>query len=70
MKDANLEPKRARMVHSFEDDDATLVLVEGVKGGKSALRIQPPLVVYDKEKRYTNEVATLLSGQRLHKRNK
>ena len=38
MRNVNLEPKRLRMVHSFADAKASLVLVEAVKGGRSGNR--------------------------------
>jgi tRNA1Val (adenine37-N6)-methyltransferase len=62
MRDANLEPKRLQNVHSFADARASLVLVEGVKGGKSGIEILPPLIVYKKGNGYTAEVAAMLAG--------
>jgi tRNA1(Val) A37 N6-methylase TrmN6 len=62
MRDANLEPKRLRIVHSFGDSRASLVLVEGVKGGRSGIEVLPPLIVYKKGKEYTAEVAAMLAG--------
>jgi tRNA1Val (adenine37-N6)-methyltransferase len=63
MRRANLEPKRLRVVHSFADDAASLVLVEGVKGGKSGVEVLPPLMIYRKKKQYTDEVKVLLAGK-------
>ncbi|HEY6367411.1 MAG TPA: tRNA1(Val) (adenine(37)-N6)-methyltransferase [Candidatus Binatia bacterium] len=63
MRDANLEPKRLRIVHSFADSRASLVLVEGVKGGRSGIEILRPLIVYKKGKEYTAEVAAMLAGR-------
>lgn len=62
MREEQLEPKRMRLVYSFEASEAALVLVEGVKGGASELKIMPSLVVYTKERRYTPEVRTILRG--------
>jgi tRNA1Val (adenine37-N6)-methyltransferase len=62
MRDANLEPKRLRIVYSFADASASLVLAEGVKGGRSGIEVLPPLVVYKKGKEYTAEVAAMLAG--------
>ncbi len=55
-----LEPRRARFVHSFADAPATLVLVEGVKGARTGLKVAPPLVVYRGENEYTDEMTGLL----------
>jgi tRNA1Val (adenine37-N6)-methyltransferase len=63
MRDANLEPKRLRMVHSFADANASLVMVESVKGGNCGMSVLAPLIVYQKEKQYSAEVAALLSGK-------
>jgi tRNA1Val (adenine37-N6)-methyltransferase len=62
MRDANLEPKRLRMVHSFADASASLALVEGVKGGRSGIEALSPLIVYQKRKQYTAEVEGMLAG--------
>jgi len=62
MRQMGLEPKRLRMVHSFADGAASLVLVEGVKGGRSGVEIQPPLVVYRRGEEYGDEVAAMIAG--------
>jgi tRNA1(Val) A37 N6-methylase TrmN6 len=62
MRSANLEPKRLRMVHSFADTKASLVLVEAVKGGRSGSEALSPLIVYKKGKQYTTEVEAMLAG--------
>jgi tRNA1Val (adenine37-N6)-methyltransferase len=59
MRDVGLEPKRLRVVHSFADASASLVLVEGVKGGRSGIEVLPPLIVYNKAKEYTAEVQAI-----------
>lgn len=63
MRNANLEPKRLRMVHSFADAKAALVLTEGVKGGKSGIEVLSPLNVYRRGKQYTAEVEAMLAGK-------
>ncbi len=42
-----LEPKRLQFVHSRRDEEARLVMVEGLKGGGSQVRVLPPLFLYD-----------------------
>ena len=63
MRRARLEPKRLRMVHSFSDSEASLILVEGVKHGRSGLEILPPLIVYRQGKEYSDEVAAMIAGK-------
>jgi len=40
-----LEPKRMRMIHSYIEKEPNLVLLEAVRGGRSRLTVEPPLVV-------------------------
>ena len=47
MKEYRIEPKRLRMIHPFADRDANMLLIEGVRGGKSMMVVEPPLIVYD-----------------------
>jgi tRNA1Val (adenine37-N6)-methyltransferase len=62
MRAAGIEPKRLRMVHSSFASAASLVLVEGAKGGKSEIAVEAPLIIYDKPQRYNAEVAAMLAG--------
>jgi tRNA1Val (adenine37-N6)-methyltransferase len=65
MRQARIEPKRLRMVHSFAGVEASLVLVEGVKGGKSGAEVLAPLTIYQHDKEYTEEVAAAIAGARI-----
>lgn len=51
-----LEPKAMRLVHPFLDKEPNMVLLECVKGGKSMIKIAPPLVVYREPGVYTDEI--------------
>jgi tRNA1Val (adenine37-N6)-methyltransferase len=62
MRQADLEPRRLRSVHSFEGTPASLVLAEGIKGIRSELEIMQPLVVYAKRKKYSDEMNAILAG--------
>jgi tRNA1(Val) A37 N6-methylase TrmN6 len=62
MREARIEPKRMRIVHSFAGVEASLVLVEGVKGGRSGVEVLAPLTVYRRGKEYTEEVAVMIAG--------
>lgn len=54
-----LEPKRMRLVYPFADKEPNMVLIEAVKGGGSMMKIEPPLIVYEKPDIYTEEVRRL-----------
>lgn len=44
-----IEPKRLKFVHPYVDKEPTMVLIEGMKGGKSRVTIEPPMIMYDKK---------------------
>lgn len=56
LKQYRLEPKRIRFVHPFENKDANMVLIESVRGGKSMIKVESPLVVYKEVGVYTDEI--------------
>jgi tRNA1Val (adenine37-N6)-methyltransferase len=62
MREARIEPKRLRMVHSFPDAAASLVLLEGVKNGRTGLTVEKPLTIYRRDKEYTEEAAEIIAG--------
>ena len=59
---SGIEPKRLRMVHSYRHSEAPLMLVEGIRGGRSGITIDPPLVLYRDDGCYTDEVEKMFRG--------
>lgn len=51
-----LEPKRMRFVHPFVDKEPNMVLIEANRGGKSRMTVEKPLIVYQKQGVYTDEI--------------
>lgn len=51
-----LEPKRMRLVHPQFDKAPNMVLIEAVKYANPRLTIEKPLIVYDENKKYTEEM--------------
>jgi len=51
-----LEPKRMRMVHSFADSEAAMVLIEARKGSGTFLKVEKPLIIYKNKGEYTDEI--------------
>ena len=41
-----IEPKRIQFVHPYIDKEPTMVLIEGMKGGKSRVKVEPPIIMY------------------------
>lgn len=62
-----LEPKNIRFVHSKAEDKPTLILVRAVKGAKEFLKIDKPLVIYNKNGEYTDEILEIYDKKRTMK---
>lgn len=52
----HLEPKRMRLVYPFVDKEPNMVLIEGLKGGRSRITVEKPLIVYKEPGVYTDEI--------------
>lgn len=63
MKKYHIEPKRMRLVHPYVDKEPTMVLVEGKKGSKERITIEPPLIMYKKPNVYTEEIYQIYGYQ-------
>ena len=59
MRAAGLEPKRLRMVYPRTDKEPSMVLIEGARGGKPRLAVEPPLILMNSDGSYTDEVQKL-----------
>lgn len=59
LKDYKLEPKRMKMVHPFVDKEANMVLIEAVRGGRSMMKVEAPIIVYREPGVYTEEIYTI-----------
>ena len=62
-----IEPKRMRLVHPYIDKEPNMVLLEGVKGAHPRMTVEPPLVVYNKDGTYTDELLKLYGLDRQEK---
>ena len=56
MREYKLEPKRLRFVCDKEGEEPFLFLVEGKKGAKPFLRVEPTLVIKQADNRFTPEM--------------
>lgn len=56
MMEYKMEPKRMRLVYPFADKEPNMVLIEGVRGGKSRMTVEKPLIVYEEAGKYTMEI--------------
>lgn len=59
LKKYNLEVKRIRFVHSKLSEQSNLVLLKAVKNGNTFLKIEKPLVIYNENGTYTDEIINI-----------
>ena len=51
MNHYKIEPKRIQFIHPYIDKEPVLVLIEGVRGARSRVTVEPPIIIYDKSER-------------------
>mgnify|MGYP002622984636 CR=1 FL=1 len=56
MMEYNIEPKRMRLIHPYVDKEPTMVMIQGTKGGRQRITIEPPLIIYKEPNVYTDEI--------------
>ncbi len=56
MRERGIEPKRLRFVHPFKEKPPAMLLIEATSGGKAMARVESPLIMYEKQNVYTEEV--------------
>ena len=53
---SGIEPKRMQLVYPYVDKEPNMVLIEGLRGGRSRLTVEKPLIVYKEQGVYTDEI--------------
>lgn len=56
MVEYHIEPKRMQLVYPYVDKEPNMVLIEGMRGGKSRITVEKPLIVYKEPGKYTDEI--------------
>jgi tRNA1Val (adenine37-N6)-methyltransferase len=56
LRKSKLEPKEIRFVSPQQEKEPNLFLIKCIKDGGEQLKIQKPLIIYDKDNQYTEEV--------------
>jgi len=54
-----IEPKRMQLVYPYVNKEPNMVLIEGYKGGKSRITIEKPLIVYNQDGSYTDDILVI-----------
>lgn len=55
-KKYKIEPKKLRLVYPKINNKPNLILIKGVKNAKSFLEIERPLIIYNEDNTYTDEI--------------
>ena len=48
MNHYKIEPKRIQFIYPYIDKEPAMVLIEGVRGAKSRVTVEPPVIIYDR----------------------
>ena len=59
MRSCGIEPKNVRFIHSREKSESKIMMMEGVKQGKPGLTVGPPIVIYNEDGTYTEEIEAM-----------
>lgn len=64
LKEYRLEPKRMRLVYPFAAKEPNMVLLEACKNGNPRIRVEKPLIVYERPGVYTREIREIYGDGR------
>lgn len=59
-----IEPKRIRYVYPKKGKDANMLLIEGIRDGKSDCNVLSPLYIYNEDGTYTKEAGDIINGRK------
>ena len=59
MRANKIEPKKMRLVYPYENETPSIVLIKGVKGGKKFFSVDKPLVIYQNNGEYTQDIKNI-----------
>lgn len=61
MKQNNIEPKRICFIYPKINSESNMLLIEGIKNGKSGIKILPPIYIHNLDNSYTDTVKKYFS---------
>lgn len=64
MKKYGIEPKKIRFVYPRVGKDANILLIEGVKNGKTGLKVMSPLYTHNEDGSYADEITEMFGGNK------
>ncbi len=56
LRNYRMEPKRMRLIYPYADAEASMVLIEAVRGGRPYMTVESPLIIYESNREYTKEL--------------
>ncbi|MEA4815365.1 MAG: tRNA1(Val) (adenine(37)-N6)-methyltransferase [Lachnospiraceae bacterium] len=56
MRSLGIEPKTLRLIHTTPDKEPSMALVSGVRNGRPMLKVMPPIIIYNPDGSYTEEI--------------
>ena len=62
MQKYGIEPKKIQFVYPKKEKNANIILIEGVKNGKSGLKIEMPLIVYNENNEYCDKIKKMFGS--------
>ena len=64
MRKYKMEPKNIRFVYSKINKEPNLILIKAVKNAKKFVKIEQPLIIYDENNNYTDEIYKIYNKKR------
>lgn len=64
LRQVKLEPKKIRFVHPNKNKEANMVLIEAYKNGGKEVTLMSPLIIYDENGKYSEEVNNIYFGEK------
>lgn len=62
MQKYGIEPKRMRLVYPKIGREANILLIEGIKNGKTGLKVLSPLYIHDEDGSYVDKIKEMFGG--------
>ena len=62
MQKYGIEPKKIRLVYPKIGKDANILLIEGIKNGKTGLKVLSPLYTHNEDGSYVDEIRMMFGG--------
>ena len=60
-----LEPKKIRFVYPKVGKEPNLILIKATKGGREFLKVEKPLIVYNENGKYTDEILEIYNKKKI-----